>query len=199
MAEKRKVFVMGRSADLNGGISILKGDIVKAFPNYTKVYAEPPQPKHRDEFVFELTVDADKINEVPEAAGQPPSLLLWDGPKNNRSYGSYKVLCVILPLTGASEATPSDAGTEIEKLQRDNKSLFDRLEAAIEEGRADKAAITDAQAKLEEAHNLIGELQARPVPGIKDAINVATDSEVEAMPYIGPSNLQHLRTWAKGG
>jgi hypothetical protein len=36
---------------------------------------------------------------------------------------------------------------------------------------------------------------AKPV-GLKEAISLATDSEIEAVPYIGPSHVKRVREWA---
>lgn len=175
----KQVYAIGTDRNMNGHISVHKGRVVKAFANYTQVFLTPPEITARDEKVYAVLVDESKIVECQEG-GDKPVHRLWEGPQGGRMYPQYMVNTEIRSLeTGVGEQTN-------EELQSANEMLTEKLSDAYN-------TIESLNGNVEALNDLL--LESASIPR---AIVKATDAEIEALPYVGPSHVTAIRNWAKG-
>lgn len=216
---KKIIYLVGRDRDLNANMSLFSGKILIHLKNYMQVHVEPTKPEARDEYCYAVLVDEDKVVECMEDPRIGKIHRLWEGPKNNRGFGTYTIQGEIYPLDGPGAAQSDEM---LEKIKEQSDKITDLKQELLEatEGKmgamsalekvTNRAVELDTQTntltkKLSEAQQEIVRFNTSG-PNITEVdekliaqvVKKAPEAVLEAMPYIGPENKKHLIEWADG-
>jgi len=181
----RRVYLVGRPKDLNNVMSLSSRGVRISLPNYTKVHAEPPDPKDipADQAIFALDVEESRLHTQVESRnrqGGNEVTRLWEGPTNMRNLPQLKIGCIITLHEGSGPSVETrDAAKTIQDLQRANDELLDQYGAL----RRDFQELRDNRG-------------APDADALKTVINQTPASVLESMPHIGPETVEHLKSWA---
>lgn len=215
---KRLVYLVDRTENLAGHVTIYRGSVLLNLPNYTRVHRVPVKPDAADENCYALLADEEtQLNEVNEVAGEAPTLMLWDGPKDQRSNPASSVTCQLYPLDNPLGAINDEVLAECKELRGANAELT-KFNTELTKGRdaqqkkaldlADRLGM--AEDTLREQREEIATLQNQllkvqggaimenmTVKTMAEIMHSCPDAVIEALPHIGPGNLKNVRKWAE--